>query len=281
MAGVFKRVNGQWKDCNDDYSIKKAGYLTSNDPSQLPQIYIWNNGTRNFVYPLIKEADGPTDVFTLANASDCWMWQGGPYDKSIWGWANSGSPTVFNTAGQGYFGTGMYDWERDIHKMHAGWFNFTNAGLSSVGLVGLGKVKTVRKLTIILKHRAGTGAPSETRRLGIVATTVRNPDESSSTSPTINPTMEHNRSRVFESDNSTTLNAGADTEFVFTDGELMNYVKGIMNNNGTYRNLCTYNGKHPSVSPGNAFYYDGTYYFSKDYFRYNMAKIKVEYTYEP
>lgn len=281
MPGIFRSLgNGQYKDLNDNYDIRNGSNPGSTDINILPKVYISKgNGQYELIYPMLKEANGSNGTFQLASSTQCWLWQGGFYDGSIWGWAKEAPAN--NSAGQGFFGTGLYVWEQNIHKMTAGWFNFTYSGISSLGMTGIGRVKNVTKLTLIIKHKSNTGMSGYSRPLGIVATSVQNPSAGSGTASIYNPTLEQNRTRIYNSINTNATWGGNEYSFEYNDPELMNHVKNIMNNTGNYISLCSYSGKHPSANSQNEFYYDGTYYFSKDYFRFDNVKVKIDYTYEP
>lgn len=291
---------GRWVDANTDLDIRDNDSLSSPTNSKVPKVHAYKAGKWEQIYPPTEQPGGGTTI----SPSNLKCWQGSKADKSVWGWAYSDGNSNMSTAGQGFFGTGSYSWENDIHKEYAGWTSITLATLKNAGYKGLGspgvpgKVKKVTKVTFSTLHYSGTGYPGHVRQIGLVASNVADPFgyPKPGKQDQYNPTIASNRSSIMWSDNASALNNAGWNDWTFTGAAAMDIFKDFLN--GGWSSIITFNGHRP----GNYEMWDTNYdadgdgdidsddagiighrllYMSADYFKAKEVKIKIDYVYEP
>lgn len=284
--GVYIRKGGIWVNANDNLDIRTRSSMMGTAPttSNVPVVYCKvPTGWEQIYPPTIKTQD----ALDWKSGSGYVCWQTGPFDiaggKSVWGWATDVyTPNLNETGGQGYFGDGVFSYERDVWREFAGWTGITRTAITNAGYAGLGKVTKVKKLTIEFNMVFG-GTPSYLKKIGLVATKVGAPTyyPIGSAPASANPTLSANRSSIMFSGESKATHSGP-VVFTWTDSTSMGILKDFLNGQNSWSNLCTFSGSHPNnpSSPAPVIN-DPNYYYTLDYCRYNRVRYKLEYEYEP
>lgn len=284
--GVFIMKNGSWVNANNNLDIRGSSSMSGTPTTgNVPKVYAMRSSSWTQIYPptlQVQPERGYVDGSGYKN------WQGSPSDYPIWGWSMNVSnlPDMEYTGGQGYFGTGVYQYERDVFKEFAGWTGITRSAIANAGYAGLGKVTKVKRLTLQFNFqiRRGdsytyVGSYSYAKRIGLVGTNV--PAPHNTTASSANPTISSNRSGVCLSDQALPTNSTA-VEFTWTSGAALDMIKGVLN--GTWDNICLYNGSRPvddaNGDPAN-YMLTSQYCYTYDYCRYSNVKFKIEYEYQP
>lgn len=284
--GVFIKKNGVWVNANDNLDIRGGSSMTATPTTaNVPKVYAMRNSTWTQIYPPTLQVQ-PEKAYV--DGSGYKNWQGSTNDYPIWGWSMyvPNLPDLQYTGGQGYFGTGNYAYEKNVFKEFAGWTGITRTAIQNAGYSGLGSVTKVNKLTLQFNFaidRGGyttyVGTPGYAKRIGLIGTNVSAPYETTSSSA--NPMVSSNRSGICFSDQALPTNSTA-VEFTWTSTAAMDMVKGLLN--GTWSNICLYNGSRPvndaNGDPAN-YVLTSQYCYTYDYCRYSNVKFKLEYEYQP
>lgn len=289
--GVFIRKNGSWVNANNNLDIRGSSSMTGTPTtSNVPKVYAMRSSAWTQIYPptiQVQYAKNYVDGSGYKN------WQGSTSDYPIWGWSMNtpNLPDLQFTGGQGYFGTGVYQYEKNVFKEFAGWTGITRSAISNAGYVGLGNVTKVKSLKLQFNfgitryndrgeaYTAYVGVYNYAKRISLVGTNVSSPY--STTSSAANPTISSNRSGICPSDQALATNGSA-VEFTWTSSAAMGMVKDLLN--GTWDNICLYNGTRPiNDERGDPLNYVLTsqYCYTFDYCRYSNVKFKIEYEYQP